>query len=122
MSEPQKEVTIYDIAKKLNISATTVSRGLQDNPKISEKTKKKILATAEAMGYRSNPFASSLRTKRGHIIGVIVPRLSSYFMSEVIAGIEKVVNEANYNLFISQSPESMKKEKSAMQRPCLITE
>ncbi len=112
MSEPRKEVTIYDIAEKLNISATTVSRGLQDHPKISDKTKKKILAVATEMGYRSNPFASSLRTKRGNIIGVIVPRLNSYFMSDVIAGIEKVINESNYNLFISQSLESMKKEVS----------
>lgn len=64
------------------------------------------------MGYRSNSFASNLRKKRSNIIGVIVPRLNSNFMSDVIAGIEKVVNEANYNLFISQSLETMKKETS----------
>ena len=64
------------------------------------------------MGYRSNSFASSLRKKRSNIIGVIVPRLNSNFMSDVIAGIEKVVNDANYNLFISQSLETMKKEVS----------
>jgi len=64
------------------------------------------------MGYRSNSFASSLRKKKSNIIGVIVPRLNSNFMSDVIAGIEKVVNEANYNLFISQSLETMKKEAS----------
>ena len=64
------------------------------------------------MGYRSNSFASSLRTKRGNVIGVIVPRLNSNFMSDVIAGIEKVVNESGYNLFISQSLETMEKEVS----------
>src|ERR1700677_4408727 len=112
MSEPEKEVTIYDIAKKLNISAATVSRGLKDHPGINKNTKKKILAAAAEMGYRTNSFASNLRKKSSHIIGVIVPRLNSSFMSDVIAGIEKVVNEANYNLFISQSLESMKKEVS----------
>ena len=112
MSEPEKEVTIYDIAKKLNISAATVSRGLKDHPGINKNTKKKILNAANEMGYRSNSFASSLRKKRSNIIGVIVPRLNSNFMSDVIAGIEKVVNEANYNLFISQSLETMKKEAS----------
>ena len=112
MSEPEKEVTIYDIAKKLNISAATVSRGLKDHPGINKNTKKKILIAASEMGYRSNSFASSLRKKRGNIIGVIVPMLNSNFQSDVIAGIEKVVNEANYNLFISQSLESMKKEAS----------
>ncbi len=112
MSEPEKEVTIYDIAKKLNISAATVSRGLKDHPGINKNTKKKILNAAAEMGYRSNSFASSLRKKHSNIIGVIVPRLNSNFMSDVIAGIEKVVNEANYNLFISQSLETMKKEVS----------
>ncbi|HWZ02639.1 MAG TPA: LacI family DNA-binding transcriptional regulator [Mucilaginibacter sp.] len=112
MSEPEKEVTIYDIAKKLNISAATVSRGLKDHPGINKNTKKKILNAASEMGYRSNSFASSLRKKKSNIIGVIVPRLNSNFMSDVIAGIEKVVNEANYNLFISQSLETMKKEAS----------
>ncbi|GAC1314312.1 MAG: LacI family DNA-binding transcriptional regulator [Mucilaginibacter sp.] len=112
MSEPEKEVTIYDIAKKLNISAATVSRGLNDHPGINKNTKKKILNAAAEMGYRSNSFASSLRKKRSNIIGVIVPRLNSSFMSDVLAGIEKVVNEGNYNLFISQSLESMKKEVS----------
>jgi LacI family transcriptional regulator len=112
MNGPGKEVTIYDIAKKLNISAATVSRGLKDHPGINKNTKKKIISTANEMGYRSNSFASSLRKKRSNIIGVIVPRLNSNFMSDVIAGIEKVVNDANYNLFISQSLETMKKEAS----------
>jgi LacI family transcriptional regulator len=107
-----KEVTIYDIAQKLNISASTVSRGLKDHPGINKNTKRKILLTATEMGYRSNSFASNLRKKSSNIIGVIVPRLNSSFMSDVIAGIEKVVNEANYTLFISQSLESMKKEVS----------
>lgn len=112
MGGQEKEVTIYDIANKLNISAATVSRGLKDSPKINKNTKKKILSAALEMGYRSNSFASNLRKKSSNIIGVIVPRLNSNFMSEVIAGIEKVVNEASYNLFISQSLESMKKEAS----------
>jgi len=112
MNDPEKEVTIYDIAKKLNISAATVSRGLKNHPGINKNTKKKILQAADEMGYRSNSFASNLRKKHSNIIGVIVPRLNSNFMSDVIAGIEKVVNEANYNLFISQSLETMKKEVS----------
>ena len=112
MANPEKEVTIYDIASKLNISAATVSRGLKDHPRINKNTKKKILAAAAEMGYRSNSFASNLRKKSSRIIGVIVPRLNSNFMSDVIAGMEKVVNEADYNLIISQSLESMKKEAS----------
>lgn len=113
MDRPHKEVTIYDIAKKLNISAATVSRGLKDRAGTNKDTKKRILDAANEMGYYSNSFASNLRNKRSNIIGVIVPRLNSVFMSQVIAGIEKEVSNANFTLIISQSLESMKKEVSS---------
>lgn len=105
-----KEVTIYDIARKLNISIATVSRALQDDPVVSKKTKKKIADLAAEMGYRSNHFARNLRNAKTNTIGVIIPRLNSYFMSTVIAGIESVANKEGYNLIISQSSESTEKE------------
>ncbi|TMI68917.1 MAG: LacI family transcriptional regulator [Bacteroidetes bacterium] len=106
----EKEITIYDIAKHLNISATTVSRGLKDHPSINKNTRKKIFDAARHLGYRSNTFASSLRSKRTHTIGIIVPRLNSYFMSSVLAGMEDAANRENYNIIISQSLESAEKE------------
>ena len=109
----EKEITIYDLAKKLNISIATVSRALKDDPVVSKKTKKKIAELAEEMGYRSNHFARNLRNQRTNTIGVIVPRLNSYFMSTVIAGIESVANNEGYNLIISQSSESFDKEKAS---------
>lgn len=108
--EKEKEVTIYDLARKLNISIATVSRALKDDPVVSKKTKKKIFDLAEEMGYRSNHFARNLRNQRTNTIGVIIPRLNSYFMSTVIAGIEQVANSEGYNLIISQSSESAQKE------------
>lgn len=110
----KKEITIYDIAASLNLSSATVSRGLKDHPAIRKETKKRILEKAKEMGYRHNFFASNLRRNRTNTIGVIVPRLNSYFMSSVISGIEKVANEAGYNLVISQSLESEKKEVSSI--------
>ena len=105
-----KEVTIYDIAAKLNISPATVSRGLQDHPGISKKTKKKIFDLAEKTGYRSNHFARNLRNRKTNTIGVIVPRLNSHFMSSVISGIEHIANAHGYNLIFSQSSEASEKE------------
>jgi LacI family transcriptional regulator len=110
-----KEVTIYDIAKVLNVSPATVSRGLKDHPGIRKDTKKRIVKTAQKMGYQHNSFASNLRKKTSKTVGVIVPRLDSYFMSSVIAGMEKVLNAAGYNLIISQSQESVKKEVASTQ-------
>ena len=105
-----KEVTIYDIAKKLKISPATVSRGLAGHPGISKKTKKKIFDTVEEMGYRSNHFARNLRQKQTFTIGVMVHELNSNFITSVLAGIEKVTTEAGYDLIIAHSSESAQKE------------
>lgn len=105
-----RDITIYDIAKHLHISATTVSRGLKDHPSINKNTRKKIFAAALELGYRSNTFASSLRSKRTHTLGVIVPRLNSYFVASVLAGMEDAANREGYNLIISQSLETSEKE------------
>src|ERR1700759_1930753 len=105
-----KEITIYDLARELNISIATVSRALKDDPVVSKKTRKRIFELAEEMGYRSNHFARNLRNQRTDTIGVIVPRLNSYFMSTVIAGIEHVANREGYHLIISQSSETVQNE------------
>jgi LacI family transcriptional regulator len=106
----EKEVTIYDIARELEISASTVSRALKGNPVINRTTREKVTACAEQLGYRTNAFASNLRRKRTYTIGVIIPRLDSNFMSACLAGMEEVANEKGYNMIISQSHESVKKE------------
>lgn len=106
-----KKVTIYDLAEILNISPATVSRGLNDHSSISKKTKKRILAAADEHGYTTNKFAANLSKQKSNTIGVIIPKLNSYFMSTVIAGIEEVASKVGYNLVISQSLESEEKEK-----------
>ena len=107
-----KEITIYDIAKRLSISPATVSRGLQDHPAISKKTKKKIIDMVEEMGYRTNHFARNLRQQQTKTIGVIVHELNSSFITSVLAGIEKVTTDAGYDIIIAHSSESFKKEQA----------
>jgi len=106
-----KRITIYDLAKKLGVSAGTVSRSLNDHPSISQKTKDRVISKANELGYKTNKFAVNLSKQKSNTIGVIVPKLNSIFMSTLLAGIEKIANEAGYNLIISQSLESMDKEK-----------
>lgn len=108
--QKEKDVTIYDIAEKLNISIATVSRALKDDPVVSKKTKKKIFDMAEELGYRSNHFARNLRTQQTNTIGVLVHELNSNFITSVLAGIEKVTTEAGYDIIIAHSNESSVKE------------
>lgn len=108
--KPEKEITIYDIAKQLNVSPATVSRALNDNNLVSASTRKKVNTLAESLGYRHNLFASSLRLQKTHTIGVILHELNSYFITSVLAGIEKVATEAKYNLIIVHSAENVATE------------
>jgi len=108
--KPKKEVTIYDIALKLDLSSATVSRALKNHPAINKNTKKKIQDAAKELGYRHNTFASNLRKQKTNTIGVIVHELNSNFITSVLAGIEKITTEAGYDLIIAHSSESFEKE------------
>jgi LacI family transcriptional regulator len=110
MMIPKKDITIYDIARVLNLSPATVSRGLKDHPAINIKTRKKITEMAKEMGYQSNNFASNLRRQKTNTIGIIVHELNSNFITSVLSGIEKVTAEAGYDLIIGHSSETYKKE------------
>lgn len=105
-----KEITIYDIAKQLNISASTVSRALQDHPGVNKKTKKMIADFVAQTSFRTNPFASNLRNKQTQTIGVLVHALNSNFVTSVLAGIEKVTAAEGFDILIAHSSESAVKE------------
>ena len=106
----EREITIYDIARKLNISVATVSRALKNDSAVSEKTKKIIADLAVKLGYRTNHFARNLRQQQTNTIGFMAHELNSNFITSVLAGVEKVTSEAGYDLIITHSSESYLKE------------
>lgn len=108
-------ITIADIAKKLKTTSGTVSRALNNHPAISEKTRKKVLRTAEKLNYRRNNVASSLRLNKTGIIGVIIPSAEINFFGSVVHGIESLANQYGYNVLIYQSNESMQHEKKGIE-------
>ncbi|MEI6276129.1 MAG: LacI family DNA-binding transcriptional regulator [Prolixibacteraceae bacterium] len=107
MSSP---VTIKDIAKALNISASTVSRALKNHPDISRETKDAVNDLAAKLRYKPNAVALSLKNSRTNTIGVIIPEVVHYFFSSVISGIEDVAYEAGYNVMVCQSNERYARE------------
>lgn len=108
--EKPNETTIHDIAKKLNVSASTVSRALNNNPIISESTRKLIERTAKEMGYRPNILAANFRTRRTNTIGVVLPLINRHFFSSVISGVEEVAYSQGFAVTISQSNDNFEKE------------
>ena len=105
-----KRTTIYDIAKKLNLNASSVSRALNNSGNVSEATKELILKTAEELNYKQNSLASNLRKGHNQTIGVIVPHVNQNFFANVIAGLEEITYQKGYNLIICQSNESHARE------------
>jgi LacI family transcriptional regulator len=103
-------VTISDIARELGVTPSTVSRALSDSPRVNEKTRNKIQTMAQKMGYHPNVMAASLRKGTSGSIGLIVPRINRHFFSNVISGVERIVNPAGYNLLIYQTEELYAKE------------
>ena len=92
--KPKKEVTIYDIALKLDLPSATVSRALKDHPAINKNAKKKIQDAARESGYRRATFTGNLRKQKTNTIGIIVHELNSNFITSGLAGIEKATSEA----------------------------
>lgn len=110
----QKPVTIKDIAEKLKISVSTVSRALKDNHEISAKTRKKVQDLAKQLGYKPNPLAVALKTHKSHSIGVIVPQIVSTFYATVVKTIEEVADGHGYNVLVISSNENFEKEKKSV--------
>ena len=106
----KKRTTIKDIATALNISAAAVSKALHNDPRISKQTKEDVKRVAKELNYQPNHLASALRRGKSNLVGVIVPRTNSHFFSSVIEQMEEVLDKAGYNIIITQSNESFKKE------------
>jgi LacI family repressor for deo operon, udp, cdd, tsx, nupC, and nupG len=106
----KKRVTIYDIAERLNLTASTVSRALSNNRYVNDATRELVLKTAAELNYKRNTLASNLRKGETKTIGVIVPRINQNFFANVIAGIEHSTYQKDYNLIICQSDELHEKE------------
>ena len=107
----KKNTSIYDIAKSLNVSASTVSRALQDHPRISTEVRKMVQKKAREMNYKPNRMAVNLKLGKSSTLGVVVPNINRNFFSSVIDGIEEEAYREGYDVLICQSQELFEKEK-----------
>jgi LacI family transcriptional regulator len=106
-----KKVTMLDIAKKAGVSKATVSMVLnrRDN-NISEETKNKVLALAEAMNYIPNSLARSLSTKKTNTIGIVLPDITNPFFASIARAIEDGASYLDYNVIFCNTDNEINKE------------
>lgn len=111
-----KPATITEIAKKLDISPSTVSRGLHDHPSISLATRNKIKNLAKELNYEPNERAILFQKGKTYTIGVILPELSEAFFSTAISAIEDMAYKKNYTILLSQSHDDQEREKLLVEK------
>ncbi|MBK7100103.1 MAG: LacI family DNA-binding transcriptional regulator [Sphingobacteriales bacterium] len=103
-------ITILDIAKRLGLSKSTVSRALTNNPNISKETKSMVLKTAIEMDYQPNLLALGLIRNRTFTLGIIIPDIQRPFYAAIVSGIQHTVCRKGYRVVIAQSDECPKVE------------
>ena len=104
------KVDLKELAEKLNLSISTVSRALRDRYDISTRTKQRVMALAAELNYQPNPYASSLRQRKSKTIGVVIPEIANNFFTLAINGIESVAQENGYHVLIYITHEDPEKE------------
>ena len=101
-----KKTTIKDVAKKADVSPSTVSRVISDNPKISQDTKDRVKKIMDELNYHPNEIARSLVKQKTNTLGLVMSRstdraFANPFFSEIIQGIARIAKSKHYNLLIS---------------------
>lgn len=110
MAERKKKYSIQDIARELNTTSSTISRALQDSPRISLKMRQAAQELARKHNYEPDFRASSLRKGNGSTIGVLVPKVDRHYFATVLSGIDEIATPAGYSVMVCQSFESYEKE------------
>lgn len=103
--------TVKEIAKRLNVSTSTVSRALHNHPSIGLVTTMRVHKVAQELGYEINKTAIFFKERKTYTIGVIIPDLAEPFFSSALTGVEDTAEVCNYNVIIGQSLNSFEREK-----------
>lgn len=106
----KRQVTLADIAKKLNVSKVTVSKALRDHSDISVEMKKKVQELVDELGYTPNIIARNLSAKKTRTIGLVIPKINHHFFAEAIESIYTTAQKHNYEIIMTVSQENVEHE------------
>lgn len=106
----RKKVTLKQLARELNLSISTVSKSLKNDPEISEKTIDRVHELADFYNYKPNALAVSLKSNKTKTIGIILPEILNHFFAKVLYGIEQAASEKGYKIVTCITNESYEKE------------
>jgi LacI family transcriptional regulator len=98
-------IRLADVAKLAGVSTTTASRALNGRGELTEETRSAVMEAASQLGFRPSPFAQSLRTRRSHTVGLIVPHVAHPFYASIVQGAQSYLREAGYRLILIDAGE-----------------
>jgi LacI family transcriptional regulator len=115
---PNVPVTLRDVAKLAGVHPATASRALSPETRIlvSEETAARVMEAAESLGYRPNPVARSLRTRRSHTVGVLIPDLNNPLFPPMVRGLEDRLAEAGYVALIGNTDGHAERERTVFEQ------
>ena len=116
LARVQRPPTIYDVARAAGVAPSTVSRAFSRPGRVNVRTAEHIRAVAMDLGYHTNPFARGLSTSRNNLLAIVVPDITNPFFFEIIRGAESAAAEAGYTLVLSDTQESARLERLALER------
>jgi DNA-binding LacI/PurR family transcriptional regulator len=107
--------TITDLARMLQLNASTVSRALNDHPDVSPETKRRVNELARELGYTPNQLAVNLRKRHSGLIALLVSEMNMFFNPSVFRAIEEEIHANGYNLIILQANNTLSRETQNVQ-------
>ncbi|HEY9053937.1 MAG TPA: LacI family DNA-binding transcriptional regulator, partial [Rectinemataceae bacterium] len=112
---PNSLVTMRDVALASGVSTATVSRVLNDDARVKEKTRVHVRAAIDKLGYKPNQVARGLKTRATRTVGVVAPELASVFFMQLSESMEAELAAHGYSLIVCSSRESLEQEKKRLQ-------
>jgi len=107
--------TIKDVAELAGVHPSTVSRVINNDSRISDKTKEKVILIIKKLGYTPNAIARGLKTKRTYTLGILIPDITNPFFAEIARGVEDAANKNNFNVILCNTDDKLKKERTYLQ-------
>jgi LacI family transcriptional regulator len=110
-----KRVTIQSVADHAGVSIATVSNVLNGSGRVGPDSRKRVLEAVEALAYRPNSLASSLRSRRSRLIGLVIPDITNSFFAAIAYDLEEFASDTGYDFAVVTSRESVDRERQRVQ-------
>ena len=112
----KKQITIYDISEAAGVSIATVSRVLNDSPKVSRKTKERILDIIKTSGYEPNAFARGLGTGSMKTIGILCADVADIYLANAVSYLERELRKEGFQTVLNCTGYSYEGKKDGIRR------